>query len=286
MFALAPVLPARPAVRQQTRCYSQRISRRSTLASTGAAAMFGMTGGTVAASARTRSEIESVLEKPEWPAEFPLLPRDFQRYDETPDSKFYASPRFVTHIDDKAIKALTEWYRQHLPVSGLRDSAVLDMCSSWVSHYPMGYKAGRVVGLGMNEEELARNPVLTEALVQDLNENPKLPYADNSFDMITNSVSVDYLTKPLDVFREAHRVLKPGGIMACSFSNRCFPTKVISLWSMTGDMEHVWIVGSYFHYAVRGGFTPPQCNDISPQRNIPFSPATDPMYVVWARKTA
>lgn len=41
-----------------------------------------------------------------------------------------------------------------------------------------------------------------------------------------------------------------------SFSNRCFWTKAISIWTSTGDADHVMIVGSYFHYA--GGFEPPQ----------------------------
>ena len=55
--------------------------------------------------------------------------------------------------------------------------------------------------------------------------DPSLPYEDNSFDVITNAVSVDYLAKPLEVFREMHRCLKPGGQAIMSFSNRCFPTK-------------------------------------------------------------
>lgn len=41
-----------------------------------------------------------------------------------------------------------------------------------------------------------------------------------------------------------------------SFSNRCFFTKAISIWTSTGDADHVMIVGAYFHYA--GGFEPPQ----------------------------
>ena len=58
---------------------------------------------------------------------------------------------------------------------------------------------------------------------------PKLPYEDNSFDIITNAVSVDYLTKPIEVFKEMHRVLKPGGQAIMSFSNRCFPTKGLNI---------------------------------------------------------
>lgn len=144
--------------------------------------------------------------------------------------------------------------------------AVLDVCSSWVSHYPPGWTAGRVAGLGMNEAELARNKALTEFVVRDLNADPALPFADNSFDVVTNCVSVDYLTQPLEVMKgasnhrvfafssfqltsprvatEVGRVLKPGGVGIMSFSNRCFPTKAVSIWTSTGDLDHVWIVGS------------------------------------------
>ncbi|KAL2937190.1 Malonyl-[acyl-carrier protein] O-methyltransferase [Bienertia sinuspersici] len=80
--------------------------------------------------------------------------------------------------------------------------------------------------------------VLSEYIVQDLN------------------VSVDYLTKPLEVFKEMHRILKPGGLAIMSFSNRCFWTKAISIWTSTGDTDHALIVGAYFHYA--GGFGPPK----------------------------
>ncbi|OWM83168.1 hypothetical protein CDL15_Pgr011850 [Punica granatum] len=195
----------------------------------------------------------------------------------SPDSLFYEAPRFVTHIDDSAIRALTKYYSEVLPPSNTPGVSILDMCSSWVSHYPAGYKQERIVGMGMNEDELKRNPVLTEYVVQDLNVNPNLPFEDNSFDVITNVVSVDYLTKPLDVFREMRRILKPGGLAIMSFSNRCFWTKAISIWTSTGDTDHVMIIGAYFHYT--GGFEPPQAVDISPNPG-----RSDPMYIVYSRK--
>lgn len=122
-------------------------------------------------------------------------------------------------------------------------------------------------------------------------------------------MSVDYLTKPIEVFQEMHRCLKPGGVAIMSFSNRCFPTKgerklhqtgqergavwsgntaaapagllrrrlcsqcwrlllavrcllapdlppcmhacpphvcaAISMWTSTGDLDHIWIVGEH-----------------------------------------
>ncbi|KAM7519604.1 hypothetical protein LguiB_018566 [Lonicera macranthoides] len=242
--------------------------------------MAGNFGGkSFIASARTKGAVEQVLKDVEWPEQFPFKEEDFQRFDESPDTVFYEAPRFVTHIDDPAIAALTKYYSEVFPPSNTPGVALLDMCSSWVSHFPAGYKQERIVGMGLNEEELKRNPVLTEYIVQDLNVNPKLPFEDNSFDVITNVVSIDYLTKPIDVIKEMCRVLKPGGMAIISFSNRCFFTKAISIWTSTGDAEHVMIVGAYFHYA--GGFEPPQAVDISPNPG-----RSDPMYIVYSRKLA
>jgi hypothetical protein len=185
--------------------------------------MLGLGSKSVASAATVTAD--NVLDDPQWPATWPFPPENFGRYDETPDTAFYNQPRFVTHIDDAAIRSLTKFYAETFPASGSPDVALLDICSSWISHYPKGYSAGRIAGLGMNGDELARNPVLTEYAVKDLNVDPTLPYEDNSFDVITNAVSVDYLTKPLEVFKEIQRCLKPGGLAIMSFSNRCFPTK-------------------------------------------------------------
>lgn len=237
-------------------------------------------GSRSVAMAASASEIEKALQDPQWPDKWPFPADAFKRYDEQVDTAFYSAPRLVYHIDEKAVGALTKHYSQVFPASGNKDVAILDICSSWVSHYPEGYKAGRVAGLGMNADELSRNPQLTEHAVQDLNADPRLPYEDNSFDVITNCVSVDYLTRPLEVFKEMHRCLKPGGKAIMSFSNRCFPTKAITIWTQTGDVDHVWIVGAYFHYGVPGGFSDPIAQDISPGKG------SDPMYVVYASKKA
>lgn len=243
------------------------------------AQLTAMPSNSFIASARAKGAVEQVLANVEWPEQFPFKEEDFQRFDESADSAFYEAPRFVTHIDDPAIAALTKYYKEVFPPSNSPGVALLDMCSSWVSHFPAGYKQERIVGMGMNEEELKRNLVLTEYIVQDLNVDPKLPFEDNSFDVITNVVSVDYLTKPIEVFKEMRRVLKPGGQAIMSFSNRCFFTKAISIWTSTGDSDHIMIVGAYFHYA--GGFEPPQAVDISPNPG-----RSDPMYIVHSRKLA
>ena len=65
-----------------------------------------------------------VLENVNWPAEMPFGPEDFARYDESKDDIFYSQPRFVTHIDDGAIGALTRC----APFSGGR-SPDISCCS-------------------------------------------------------------------------------------------------------------------------------------------------------------
>jgi len=178
------------------------------------------------------------------------------RVDPTNDSYFYDTPRLVTHIDDRAIESLTQHYREEMTdlLSKLNKDKldILDLCSSWISHYPtdMEDKFGLVAGVGMNEEELSQNPQLYVHYAQDLNTNPKLSqFEDNSFDLITNVVSVDYLTKPKEIFQEMHRILRPGGVALMSFSNRCFPTKAVAMWLQADDIGRMTIVGSYFHYS-------------------------------------
>lgn len=256
---------------------AMRVPRRTALAASLPLPLL-LTRRARAATLTAASQAAEVLRAPGFPDTWPYRAQDFQRYDETRDALFYDAPRFVTHIDDRAIESLRQFYERALPQSP--DAAVLDICSSWISHYPDNLQAERVAGLGMNEEELRRNRVLTDYEVKDLNLDPKLPYADESFDAVTCAVSVDYLTRPLEVFQEINRVLKPGGVAIMSFSNRCFPTKAISVWTSTGDMDHIWIVGSYFHFA--GGFEPPQAEDIT-QQTMPWQ-MTDPMYVVYANK--
>jgi hypothetical protein len=204
-------------------------------------------------------------------------PGFFRRVDETNDASFYAVDRFVTHIDDVAIGVVGELYDE-LGLSGPGSGDVLDLCSSWTSHFAS--KPERLVVTGMNAHELAANEMADEWVVRDLNTEPALPFGDASFDAVTCCVSVDYLTRPLDVFAEVARVLRAGGVFVCTFSNRCFPTKAIRGWLATNDRTHVEIVRRYFE--LTPGFGEP----VSQLRSL-ASPGDrlrgDPLFAVWSR---
>src|SRR5262245_31630690 len=194
----------------------------------------------------------------------------FDRADESSDAIFYAPTRFVQHLDDAAIDAVGNLYTE-LGLTG----DVLDLCSSWVSHFHQAPQ--RLTVLGMNEVELSRNPQASERVVHDLNTDPTLPFADTSFDAATCCVSVDYLTRPVEVFADVARVLRPGGLFVCTFSNRCFPTKAIRGWLMTDDEGHAAIVQEYFRRS--GGWREPVA-----ERRTPAGHRGDPLYGVWATR--
>ncbi|MCS7012417.1 MAG: methyltransferase domain-containing protein [Chloroherpetonaceae bacterium] len=203
---------------------------------------------------------------------FDKLPKAaFLRQDNSPDEIFYSIPRFVTHIDDGAIAAVTQLYREYFPP----DSAILDLMSSWVSHLPEEISYRRVVGLGMNREELAANPRLTEFVVHNLNTNPKLPFGDEEFDAAGICVSIDYLIDPIAVLRDLGRVMKPNAPVVITFSNRCFPTKAILIWLYTDDLQHLHLVKRFLEEA--GNWYQIECLDRSPAQG-------DPLYAVVARR--
>ena len=198
----------------------------------------------------------------------------FRRYDESPDEEFYRLPRFITHIDDWAIAAVTQLYREFFPAGG----AILDLMSSWVSHLPPEIEYRRVVGVGMNEKELRKNPRLDEFIVQNLNRTPELPFRDAEFEGVGICVSIDYLTRPAEVLREVGRVLRVGSPVIVTFSNRCFPSKAIAIWHQLDDKGHMLLVERYLENA--GNFTNVRSLDRSPRHLF-----TDPLYAVIGQST-
>ena len=201
----------------------------------------------------------------------------FDRADPAPDADFYAPTRLVTHIDDSAIAAVGDLYHGlGLDGDADRPRRVLDLMSSWVSH--LRTAPAELIVLGMNAAELAANPMATERIVQDLNVDPRLPLPAASVDGVLCCVSIDYLTRPVEVLSEAARVLRPGGPVVVTFSNRCFPSKAIRGWLATDDEMHCAIVSEYLRLV--GGFDEAEVSLRTPADRY----AGDPLYAVVARR--
>ena len=210
----------------------------------------------------------------------------FMRMDPGPDAAFYEKPRLVHHLDATARQQVEGVYWRLLPQGG----RILDLMSSWVSHLPADLEPAHMAGLGMNAGELEANPLLDERLVHDLNLEPRLPFGDDTFDGVVCTGSVEYLTKPFEVFAEVRRVLRPGGRFVVSFSNRWFPPKVIQVWQDVHEFERPGLVLEYFLKC--GGFTaleswslrglPRPADDKYADRMV----ESDPVYAVWGEKEA
>jgi SAM-dependent methyltransferase len=172
------------------------------------------------------------------------------------------------------VAAVTGLYREVLPPGG----AVLDLMSSWVSHLPPEVAYREVVGLGMNAEELAANPRLTRRLVQDLNRDPALPLDGASVDAAAICVSIQYLERPAAVLGEVARVLRPGGPVAITFSDRCFPTKAVAIWQALDGPDQCRLVALYLE---RAGFAAVEARTLRPPRRRAGD--ADPLWAVLGR---
>jgi SAM-dependent methyltransferase len=195
-------------------------------------------------------------------------PGFFERADPSADVHFYSWARLVYHIDDHAVRLVGDFYEE----LGIRGE-VLDLMASWVSHFRR--TPAHLTALGMNADELEANRAAAARVIHDLNEQPRLPFAEGSFDAAVCCVSVDYLVRPVEVFADVARVLRPGSPFVCSFSNRCFPTKAIRGWLYSSDEQHCEIVERYFDLAG-------QWNQPARNRLTPVNHRGDPLFAVWA----
>ncbi|UCG14798.1 MAG: methyltransferase domain-containing protein [Deltaproteobacteria bacterium] len=218
--------------------------------------------------------------------DFLLAEDSFSRLDESDDAIFYETDRFVQHLDSLALSTVEEII-QELVIE--ETPVILDLMAGWDSHISSSIQAQRVVGLGLNRNELSRNEILTDWVYHDLNKDPSLPFPDNTFDAVLNVVSVDYIIRPLDIFREVGRILKPGGLFLVIFSNRMFEQKAVKIWRQSGEEERIVLVEEFFNRSGMFGIPdvfvskgkPRPKDDKYAHLGVP----SDPIYAVYAEKS-
>ncbi len=217
------------------------------------------------------------------------IPTDFgdsgdglARLDERDDGLFHTNPRMVQHLDTRAVETITRLYADLLPP----DASLLDLMGSFDSHLAAARPASLTV-LGMNAEEIAANAEADRRMVHDLNAAPLIDLPTGSVDSAVCTASIEYLVDPVAVLREVRRVLRPGGRLVVTFSNRWFPTKAIRIWSELHEFERLGMVTQWLQRAGFGELNTFSSRGWPRPADDPHAhetPLSDPVYATWGNK--
>ena len=202
------------------------------------------------------------------------------KLDESNDKEFYSSPKFVYHLDSNFRKELTSIYSEEIS-SG---STVLDLMSSWDSYLPKTNNYKKVIGHGLNKEELERNKSFNKYWIQNFNKDQNIPLESESIDYCLMVAAWQYLQYPENVAMEIARILKSNGKLIVAFSNRAFWTKAPNIWTNSDENQRVDYVRAVL---TSNGFNEPKVIKKFISNNLKIFPFfnLDPFYCLIAQKT-
>ena len=202
-----------------------------------------------------------------------------KKLDESNDEEFYSDPKFVYHLDANFRNYLSSVYKNEI-----KDySTVLDLMSSWDSYLPKEKKYKKVIGHGLNKEELERNKTLNSFWVQNFNLNQKIPLESGNVDYCLMVAAWQYLQYPENITKEVTRILSDKGKILVSFSNRAFWHKAPNIWTTSTEEERVKYVRKVL---ITNGFKEPRIIKKFNDNNLNFLPflKNDPFYCLIANK--
>ena len=201
-----------------------------------------------------------------------------QKPDETNDTEFYSTPKFVYHLDANFRNNLSAVYKEEIK----NNSSVLDLMSSWDSYLPKDLKYKKVIGHGLNEEELKRNKAFDKFWIQNFNTSQAIPLDNKSIDYCLMVAAWQYLQYPEKITEEIARILTDEGKFIISFSNRAFWHKAPNIWTYSNEDERIDYVEKIL---TSNGFCKPRVLRKFTQKNslLPFL-NSDPFYCVIANK--
>jgi len=203
-----------------------------------------------------------------------------KKLDESNDEEFYSDPKFVYHLDANFRQYLTNVYKDEIEDS----SIVLDLMSSWDSYLPEEKKYKKVIGHGLNKQELEKNPVFDSYWIQNFNTKQEIPLDNESIDYCLMVAAWQYLQYPENLTREIMRILSSQGKFIIAFSNRAFWHKAPNIWTSSTEEERVKYVRKVL---ITNGFSEPKIikKFNQPSVNIFNFLNKDPFYCLVAKKS-
>ena len=203
-----------------------------------------------------------------------------RKLDESNDLEFYASPKFVYHLDSNFRKELTRVYNKEFSTN----STILDLMSSWDSYLPTTIKYKQVIGHGLNKAELERNKYFNNYWIQNFNKDQNIPLESDSIDYCLMIAGWQYLQYPENIAMEIARILKSNGKLIIGFSNRAFWTKTPNIWANSDENQRIDYVRSVL---ISNGFNEPRIIKKFISNNLKILPFLnfDPFYCLIAQKS-
>ena len=174
-----------------------------------------------------------------------------EKLDESNDEEFYSEPKFVYHLDANFRQYLSNVYENEIE----EYSTVLDLMSSWDSYLPIRKKYKKVLGHGLNKQELEKNKIFDSYWIQNFNLNQEIPLANESVDYCLMVAAWQYLQYPENLTREIVRILSNQGKFIISFSNRAFWHKAPKIWTSSTEEERIKYVRKVL---ISNGFNEPR----------------------------
>ena len=202
-----------------------------------------------------------------------------KKLDESNDEEFYSDPKFVYHLDSNFRNYLSSVYKNEIK----SNSTVLDLMSSWDSYLPQGKKYRKVIGHGLNKEELKTNKTLNYFWIQNFNLSQEMPLDSKSVDYCLMVAAWQYLQYPENLTKDVARILSQQGKFLISFSNRAFWHKAPNIWTNSTEEERVEYVRKVL---IKNGFKEPRIIKKFKDKNLSFLPflKNDPFYCLIAKK--
>ena len=158
-----------------------------------------------------------------------------KKLDESNDEEFYSDPKFVYHLDANFRQYLSNVYKNEIADY----STVLDLMSSWDSYLPKEKKYKKVIGHGLNKQELKKNKIFDSYWIQNFNLNQEIPLDGGSIDYCLMVAAWQYLQYPENLTKEIVRILSNQGKIIIAFSNRAFWHKAPNIWTTSTEEERV-----------------------------------------------
>jgi len=174
-----------------------------------------------------------------------------KKLDESNDEEFYSDPKFVYHLDANFRKCLSDLYESEID----DHSTVLDLMSSWDSYLPKGKNYKKVIGHGLNKQELEKNKIFDSYWIQNFNLNQEIPLDNESVDYCLMVAAWQYLQYPENLTKEIARILSGQGKIIIAFSNRAFWHKAPNIWTSSNEEERVKYVRKVL---ITNGFNEPK----------------------------